>query len=384
MRSEPVVIRSLKQLTDFPEAEATALSPVLAEYAFRVSPYYSSLIDWSDPADPLRALILPTASELESTAPMDVSNEAENTKVQGVQHKYGPTALLLVNDFCAAYCRFCFRKRFTLATANDAHIITGYREGKREKETTFDVTEGLAYIASQPGITNVILTGGDPLMLSPSRLRRIVDGVAEIPHVRVLRVGTKVPAFDPDRIDSEMLDCFEPFQTAGRSVYFMVHFNHPRELTPRSRHCLTQVLEQGIAIYNQTPLLKDINSSPSVLTDLLAELSNIGVTPYYVFQCRPTAGNDHFTLPLQDGLEIVEQTRRELNGLAKSFRYVGSCSDGKVEVLGRLGEHIAFRFHQARRPEDDGVMFLWPWDQPVSWFDEPLAAFRAVCGDGLP
>jgi len=375
-----VVFRDLRYLPGLPEDEARRLEEVLEVYEFRVSPYYSSLIDWSDPADPLRQIVLPRTDELDSSMPMDVSNEKENTKVQGLQHKYRPTALLLVSDFCAAYCRFCFRKRFTLATDHDAQIIVTPGEGRRQKETTFDVAEGLAYVAANVEIDNVILTGGDPLMLNPSRLRRIVEGVAAIPHVRVLRVGSKVIAFDPERIGAPMLDCFAPFLGPGRAVYLMAHFNHPRELTPSSRRCIAEVLGRGIQIFNQTPLLKGINAEAGLLAELLGQLSSEGVTPYYVFQCRPTAGNDHLAMSIQDGLGIVEQTRRQLNGLAKTFRFVGSCADGKIEILGRLGDDIAFRFHEARDLGDDGSMFLWPWDREITWFDEPLAAFRAAVG----
>ncbi len=168
--------------------------------------------------------MLPNVSELDSDLPFDASSEVTNTKAKGLQHKYRNTALLLVNDFCAAYCRFCFRKRFTLATDRQEHILA---EGA-EKETSFDVTDGIAYIAAHPEIDNVLLTGGDPLMLAPSRLRRILDAVRAIPHVRIIRIGTKVPPFDPDRMTDEMVSTLASATGPGKRVYLMLHYNHPR------------------------------------------------------------------------------------------------------------------------------------------------------------
>lgn len=373
------VIRDLHKISGLSSAEAQSLAPVVKDFTFRVSSYYADLVNWDDPNDPLRQIVLPQLAELDSPLAADASDEATNTKVQGLQHKYRATALLLVNDFCAAYCRFCFRKRFTLAADNENHIIVGSPEGRVEKETTFDVTEGLRYIDAHPEINNVILTGGDPLMLAPSRLAPILDGISRIDHVRVVRIGSKVPAFDPLRVNDEMLDVLTAFSRSGRQVVLMAHFNHPHELTPIALERLSAVLARGITIYNQTPLLRGINAEGTVLADLLSGLVEAGVVTYYLLHCRPTTGNEPFITTVQEGLATVQRTRRLLNGLARSFRYVASHESGKIEVVGQAGDQLVFRFHQARMPEEDGKTFMWPADDVLTWFDEPVRRYRETC-----
>jgi lysine 2,3-aminomutase len=372
------VIRDLHKIKGLSSAEAEILAPVVKEFTFRVSSYYAELVNWSDPNDPLRQIVLPQLSEMGSPLGTDASDEAQNTKVQGLQHKYRPTALLLVNDFCAAYCRFCFRKRFTLAAGNESHILIDSPLGQAEKETTFDVTEGLRYIADHPEIDNVILTGGDPLMLGPSRLVSILDGLRRIDHIRVVRIGSKVPAFDPSRITQELLDTLAGFSQSGRQIVLMAHFNHPRELTAIALERLAAMLAQGITIYNQTPLLRGINAEGSVLADLFSGLISAGVVSYYLLHCRPVTGNEPFMTTVQEGLAIVQRTRRRLNGLARGFRYVASHESGKIEVVGQVGDQLVFRFHEARIPEEDGEVFTWPADQMLTWFDEPVQRYRSV------
>ncbi|MGB9495882.1 MAG: 4Fe-4S cluster-binding domain-containing protein, partial [Azonexus sp.] len=178
-------MRYIKKLEDIPQltdAERTALQPVADAYAFRVSDYYLKLIDWSDPNDPIRQLVIPRPDELNDWGALDASNEAANTVMRGVQHKYPDTALLLCNEVCGAYCRYCFRKRLFM---ND------------NDEASKDLSEGIDYIRAHPEITNVLLTGGDPLLLSTRRLTEIIAALREIEHVRIIRIGTKMTAFNP-------------------------------------------------------------------------------------------------------------------------------------------------------------------------------------------
>ncbi|MDT7843152.1 KamA family radical SAM protein [Streptomyces justiciae] len=363
------VIRDPEQIAGLPRAELAALRPVLAEFEFRVSPYYASLVDWGDPADPLRRLVLPDAGELGGDFSYDASDEAANTHVPGLQHKYPRTALLLLTGVCAAYCRFCFRKRFTLA-ADDTHHISAGDDGP---ETRLDVSAGIDYIRRHQEIDNVLLTGGDPLMLSPARLDRVLEALCDVPHVRTVRIGTKVPAFDPDRLTTELFASFDAVRRTGRRVVVVAHFNHSRELTPPALDRTGRLLDRGVSVINQTPVLRGVNDDPAELARLLNGLTAAGIAPYYLFQCRPVHGDESFQVSVQDTLRLLERTRPSLNGLARRFRYVASHARGKIEVLGQYGDELLFRFHEARDPADDGRVFTMPAAEPVLWPRPPVS-----------
>ncbi|WP_369241324.1 KamA family radical SAM protein [Streptomyces sp. R21] len=368
------VIRDPGEIASLPRAELAVLRPVLEEFEFRVSRYYASLVQWDDPADPLRRLVLPHRSELEDDFPYDASDEAANTQVRGLQHKYPRTALLLLTEVCASYCRFCFRKRFTLATGDEHHIAPA-----DSRETRLDVAAGLDYIRRHTEIDNVLLTGGDPLMLSARRIADVLRQICEVPHVRTIRIGTKVPAFDPDRLTEELLCAFDDVRSTGRRVVVVAHFNHSRELTAKALDKVELLLSRGVSLVNQTPVLRGVNDDVTELVRLLGGLAEAGVIPYYLFQCRPVHGNESFMLPIQDTLHLIGQARAQLNGLARRFRYVASHAAGKIEVLGLYEDRLAFRFHEARDPADEGRLFTMPADAPVHWPEPPAVMGDARC-----
>jgi lysine 2,3-aminomutase len=349
------------QIDQLPEPERQALAPVTSEYVFRISDYYLSLIDWDDPADPLRRIVIPAQEELKEFGRLDPSDEAANYVAKGCQHKYPPTALLLVSDVCGAYCRFCFRKRL-------------FRDDVADDQVSLDVSEGLAYIAAHPEINNVLLTGGDPLILSAGRLDRVLTALRAIPHVRIIRLGSKMVAFDPERIagDAALLEVLARHNRTEARIHVMAHFNHPKELTPQAMACLAALQAAGVTIVNQTPLLRKVNDNPAVLGELLDRLSWAGVTPYYVFQNRPVAGNADFVVPLAEGFAAVEAAKARTSGLGKRIKYVMSHASGKIEVLAVEGDLIYLKYHQARRPEDQGRFMIRRLSEGAGWFDELL------------
>ena len=364
------VIRTLADIPDLPSQTAQELAPVLKVFEFRVSQYYAGLIDWENPDDPLRRIVMPEISELDSLLDIDASDEESNTAVHGLQHKYRPTALLLVNDVCSSYCRFCFRKRFTLATSKADHILPPGHDYSNEKETTFDIRAGIEYISRHPEIDNVLITGGDPLTLSVGRLEAIIKQVRAIAHVRAIRIGSKVPAFDPQAITADILAMLSSYSSPDGRIYIMMHFNHQRELTALACQKITEIVHHGLTACNQTPLLRGVNDSSNELAALHRRLADVGVVPYYVFQCRPTRGNERFILSLQEGLQIVNGAKSQLSGLAKRFRYVGSHTTGKIEVVGVLADQLVLHYHEAKSVSDENRIMTWPMDRPVTWFDE--------------
>lgn len=363
-------MRYIKKLSDIPqlsEQERAALQPVADAYAFRVSDYYLKLIDWNDPDDPIRRLVIPRADELHDWGKLDASNEAANTVLRGVQHKYPDTALLLCNEVCGAYCRYCFRKRLFM---ND------------NDEASRDFSEAYAYIGEHPEITNVLLTGGDPLLLSTRRLTEIIEALRAIDHVQIIRIGTKMTAFAPDRVtaDPALLDMLAKYSTAHKRIYFMNHFDHPRELTDEAIDGLDKLIRAGVILTNQCPMIAGINDDPIVLSDLFRKLSWIGCPPYYVFQGRPTAGNDPYKIPIVRGWEIFREALRHGAGLARRARFVMSHETGKIEVLAVDAERIYMRYQRAKDAELRGRFLVYERNDDAYWLDD----LKPIPGTGSP
>ena len=357
-------VTDLDRIPQIPSAERAKLKEVASRYAFRVNAYYLNLINWDDPADPIRRIVIPDVEELADWGALDASDEAENTPVRGVQHKYPHTVLLLCNEVCGAYCRYCFRKRLFM---ND------------NDEVSIDVSEGLRYIAERPQITNVLLTGGDPLLMSTGRLTRVIEGLRAIPHVRIIRLGSKMPAFDPFRIseDESLLNLFRANSTPDRRIYLMAHFDHPRELTPEALTGLARAQEAGLAVVNQCPVIRGVNDDPEVLAELFRRLSFVGVAPYYLFQGRPTAGNKPFETTIVESYTAFEAAKTRVSGLAKRARLVMSHATGKIEIVGLDERYLYLRYHRARDAADEGRFMVFHRDDDACWLDdlEPARGF---------
>ena len=354
-------IKRLDQLPQLSEELKQRLEPVSNEYVFRVNDYYLDLIDWDDPEDPIRQLIIPREEELNDWGQLDASNEGAITVGRGIQHKYTDTVLLLCNEVCGAYCRYCFRKRLFM-DGND--------------EVTNDVSEGLHYIADHPEVTNVLLTGGDPLLMSTRRLTEIFDELRQIEHVKIIRIGSKMPAFDPWRVtrDAELQAAFRKYSTAQQRIYLMAHFDHPRELTKEAIDGIDVCLKNGVICVNQCPLIKGVNDDPYVLAELYSTLSYIGCPPYYLFQGRPTAGNEPYEVPIVEGWQIFQRALRQGSGLARRARFCMSHDTGKIEILGIDRDRIYLRYHQAKDLDDLGRFLVRRRDDQAYWLDhlQPL------------
>lgn len=350
-------VNRIENVSGLPPEQREALREVTQRYVFRANDYYLGLIDWNDPNDPIRQLIIPRLEELHDWGRLDASDEAAVSVAPGVQHKYPHTVLLLCNEVCGAYCRYCFRKRLFM-DEND--------------EVTHDVSEGIRYIAANPAVTNVLLTGGDPLLMSTRRLREILAALRAIPHVRIIRIGSKMPAFNPWRIldDPDLQELFRTHSTPRKRIYLMAHFDHPRELTDPAVEGIDQFLRCGVVCVNQCPLIRGINDDPRVLSDLFRELSFIGCPPYYLFQGRPTAGNEPYAVPIVRGWEIFREALRIGSGLARRARYVMSHATGKVAIVGVDDRHIYLRYHRAKDPDLRGRFLVYERDDAALWLDE--------------
>ncbi len=355
--TNPRYLTSVDQIAQLTDAERSALEEVSRRFAFRSNDYYLSLIDWNDPNDPIRRAIVPSADELDDWGQLDPSNEKAYTILPGLEHKYPYTILLLVSEVCEGICRYCFRKR----------VFMGSRT-----ERLRDVPAAIDYIRSQKQVTNVLLTGGDPLALETSKLADIIGRLREIEHVQIVRIGSRMPAFNPYRIlgDPDLLKMIREYSTAHRKIYIMTHFIHPRELTDVAIQAVSLLQKAGAVTANQAPLLRGINDDPTVLAELLRKLSFIGDAPYYVFQCRPAVGNRMYTVPIEEGYDIVEQAKSLISGLAKRVRYAMSHSSGKIEIVGKSEGQVFLKYHRAADGSDNGRMLVFRSNPNACWLDD--------------
>ncbi len=356
--------RNITRLKDLPphfsmeEGELEQLEEVVARHPMSITRYYLSLMDPADPCDPIRRMAVPSLEELDPSGSYDTSGELENVKVGGLQHKYSQTALVLATNRCPVYCRFCFRKRLV---------------GLPSREIARRFDRVVEYVRSHTHITNVLVSGGDPLVLPTSLLEGFLMDLARVDHLGYVRIGTRTPATFPMRIlqDPSLLEAFRRFMASGKRLYVVTHFNHPREFTPQAREAVNLLLDAGVVVNNQAVLLKGVNNHPSTLVQLMGGLVEWGIVPYYLFQCRPVKRVKRaFQVELEEGYWIVEEAKRHLDGLAKRFRYVMSHRTGKVEIVGIHGDYIYLKYHQAADPYNSGLFFRRRLRPGAGWLDD--------------
>jgi len=350
-------VKQLKARTDLSLDETKKLEEIVQVHPMRVSPYYLSLIDWNDPDDPIRKMAIPSVEELNLDGFYDTSGEAENTKMPGLQHKYSETALILATNRCAMYCRHCFRKRLV---------------GLPSEEILRRFEEAADYISKHGEINNVLISGGDPLVLKNEIIERFLEALEGIAHINFIRIGSRVPVTLPARLsDPKLLAIFEKHSKMDKRLHVITHFNHPREITPQSTTAVNNLIKAGVLLSNQTVLLRGVNDNPETLAGLMNRLVSIGVPPYYIFQCRPVKRvKHHFQVPICEGLRIVEKAKASCNGLSKRFKYMMSHKTGKIEILGIMDWDVYFKYHEAKDRENLGFMFRRPVDEKAGWLDD--------------
>lgn len=279
--------------------EAQALeSPGL--FRIGVPPYFASLIDPLDPNCPIRRQVVPTIAEthISPDEMVDSLGEESHSPVPGLIHRYPDRVLMLINSQCAGYCRFCTRSRLV----GDPH----------NQFTNKNYQQEIDYIAANPAVRDVLLSGGDPLILPQQVLESILIRLREIPHVEVIRIGSRVPVYLPMRIDRELVDMLRKYHP----LWMNIHFNHPREITPEVQTALAMLSDAGIPLGSQTVLLSGINDCPQTMKKLFQTLVKNRVRPYYMYQCDQVPGSSHFRTPIASGIEIIESLRGHTSGFA--------------------------------------------------------------------
>ncbi len=357
MKENICTIKELSNYVDLSIEEENLLEQVVQKHPMRVTSHYMSLVDWDDPHDPIRKMAVPSLDEFSMQGLYDTSGEKENTRLRGLQHKYSETALILATNRCATYCRHCFRKRLV---------------GLQSEEIIERFEEAANYIKQHQEINNVLISGGDPLVLPNEIIERFLMALSGVPHLRFVRFGSRAPVTFPSRFeDEELLETLRKHSLPNRRLYVVTQFNHPREITSKSTKAVDNLTRSEVLLSNQTVLLKGVNDRPETLASLQNKLVGIGVNPYYVFQCRPVKRvKHHFQVPICQGVRIIEKAKAMCNGHSKRFKYIMSHRTGKIEILGIMDNEIYFKYHQAKLRENLGRMFKLKVDDRAGWLDD--------------
>ncbi len=304
-----MTVHTLRTPRDVTEAglaapdQLPALKRVAAHYAVAITPAMADLIDANDPADPIARQFVPTAAELDVRPEerADPIGDDAHSPVEGIVHRYPDRVLLKIAHVCPVYCRFCFRRE-----------RVGPTRGKALSPEA--LAAALAYIRERPEIWEVVLTGGDPLVLSPRRIQRLVAALAAIDHVKVLRWHTRVPVVEPERVTDDLA---RALKAGGKAVYVVLHANHPRELTPAARAACARLVDAGIPMLSQSVLLKGVNDDPDTLAALMRALVETRIKPYYLHHGDLAPGTDHFRRSIAEGQALMRSLRGRVSGLCQ-------------------------------------------------------------------
>ncbi|MBN1776639.1 MAG: KamA family radical SAM protein [Clostridiales bacterium] len=351
-------VTKLAQKLHLTQEEIDRLEPIVAKYPMQIPAYYLNLIDPNDPEDPIRKMAVPSFFEAQKDGSFDTSGEHENTVLPGLQHKYGQTALILSTSKCAMYCRHCFRKR----------LVGG--DGDKEIAANFEAI--IDYIRRHTEITNVLISGGDSLLIANAMVRRYLSALTPMKHLDFIRFGTRIPVTFPRRVNEnpELVGIFKEFG-AKKQICIVTQFNHPREITGQSVKAVKALRSAGMIVKNQTVLLRGVNDDAHTLGTLLRKLTAIGCMPYYIFQCRPVKGvKGGFQVPLREGYHIVEAAKAMQNGFGKHLHYCMSHPTGKIELLGvtETGDMVT-KYHEAADPSDYGKLVVRKTESDQCWYN---------------
>ena len=314
-RNRVTSLEALATHLEIPAEEWHDRLEVLRDFRMGITPYYLSLIDKDDPDDPILRQVVPLAEEnlFRAVGEEDPLGEEQFSPVPGITHRYPDRVLMVISNNCAVYCRYCTRKR------------TMYEGATPDVE----LDRMVDYIARTPAVRDVVVSGGDPLNYSTAKLEQILSKLRAIPHLEIIRIGSRVPVALPQRIDDELCAMLQKYHP----LWINVHFNHPRELSPEARGACDRLSRAGIPLNNQAVLLKGVNDSVETIRALCHGLMRMRVRPYYLYQCDPVRGAEHFRTPISKGLEIIEGLRGHTSGLAiPTYVIDAPGGGGKVPV----------------------------------------------------
>mgnify|MGYP001438349672 CR=1 FL=1 len=356
-------VEQLQSRLEQSDEETKDLQEVVGCHPMNIPRYYLDLIDKNDPNDPIRKLSVPESAELIVAGAMgettkDPYGDDKHDKGNGVLHKYSYTALVVATEYCAMYCRHCFRKRMV---------------GLPNEQTVKNFRGAAEYIAKNPQITNVVISGGDPFMLPTDTLRQMLDALKDIPHLKFVRIGSRAPVVFPYRFfDDELIDVLRDFNQQ-KTLFVPTHFNHPNEITQLATAGIQRLRQAGLTINNQAVLLSGVNDQVDTLVDLMEGLLEIGVNPYYLYQCMPVERvRHHFQVPLKKGVELVDDARQQMDGYAKRFKFIIGHDIGKLEICGQVDGKLILKQLHARpgHEEESSRILVRQLTEDGGWLDD--------------
>jgi len=343
--------------------EAKDIREIADRHPMNIPRYYLELINPNDPDDPIRKLAIPSTDELILAGSMgettgDPYGDDKHDKGNGVLHKYPYTALVVATEYCSMYCRHCFRKRMV---------------GLPNDQTVKSFQEAAKYIAEHKEIKNVVMSGGDPLLLPTEVLRKMLDALRGIEHLNYIRIGSRAPVVFPIRLfDDELIGLLSDFNR-DKPLYVPTHFNHPNEITPEAKEAVQRLRSAGVTVNNQAVLLRGVNDTVEMLTKLMDGLLQIGVNPYYLYQCMPVERvRHHFQVPLKQGVDLVDDARRKMDGYAKRFKFIIGHDIGKLEICGRVDDKLILKQLHARpgHQEESSRLLVRQLNDNGGWLDD--------------
>ncbi|APC38848.1 lysine 2,3-aminomutase [Clostridium estertheticum] len=311
-------VEELKKYIPLTLEEEEGAKKCLQTLRMAITPYYLALIDPSDPYDPIRKQAIPTALELHKAEAdlLDPLHEDTDSPVPGLTHRYPDRVLLLITDMCSMYCRHCTRRRFA---------------GQNDNSMPIDkIDKAIEYIRNTVQVRDVLLSGGDALLVTDDKLEYIIKKLREIPHVEIIRIGSRVPVVLPQRITPKLVDMLKKYHP----IWLNTHFNHPNEITQEAKLACERLANAGIPLGNQSVLLRGVNDCSNIMMQLVHELVKIRVRPYYIYQCDLSMGLEHFRTPVSKGIEIIEGLRGHTSGFCvPTFVVDAPGGGGKIPVM---------------------------------------------------
>lgn len=312
-------IETLEKVANITKEEKDNLSKCLKKFKMAITPYYAALMDKDNRKDPVRMLSVPSLNEI-----FDASSDLEDplyedvdSPVPGLTHRYPDRVLLLVTNECSMYCRHCTRRR----------VVGDVEDSVLNKD---NLDKAIEYIENTTRIKDVVISGGDPLLLSDKKLESILQRLKKIEHIEIIRIGTRMPVVLPQRITNDLVNMIKKYHP----IYVNTHFNHPKEITAEAKEACRKLADAGINLGNQSVLLSGINDCPNIMKHLMHKLLTIRVKPYYIYQCDLSKGISHFRTPVAKGIEIIENLRGHTSGFAvPTFVVDAPGGGGKIPVM---------------------------------------------------
>lgn len=318
VRNRITKVEDLKKVIPLTESEENAIHECLKLMKMAITPYYATLMDPNDPEDPIRKQAVPTMLETKvgNCDMADPLHEDGDSPVPGLTHRYPDRVLFLITDMCSMYCRHCTRRRFA---------------GQTDSSMPMDrIDKGIEYIRNNPIVRDVVISGGDALLVDDDIIEYVVKNLSEIPHVEIVRIGTRTPVVLPQRITPELVNRLKKYHP----IWVNTHFNHPKEITERAKEACALLADNGFPLGNQSVLLRGVNDDLYIMRDLVHALVKIRVRPYYVYICDLSQGIEHFRTKVSKAIEISEGLRGHTSGLCiPTFVIDAPGGGGKTPVM---------------------------------------------------